>query len=108
MISNIENGRTKMRIDALADVADALNVSADYLLGRTGNPRTLAGDDSHATAFPVEDRALAAALAVLATHYEQLNPYGRRTLLAELRHTFPTLLWSSPPATKQGGSRTGA
>ena len=80
MISNIERSRSLMRIEALADMATALNVSSDYLLGRTDNPKTAGRLEDLAQAFPVEDRQLAAALAVMAEHYEHLNAYGRKVL----------------------------
>ena len=97
MISSIERSRSKMRVEALADMATALNVSTDYLLGRTDNPQTPGRLQNHAEAFPVEDRELAGALAVVALHYEQLNAYGRKVLLADLRRHFPALPWSTVP-----------
>ncbi|WP_282923969.1 helix-turn-helix domain-containing protein [Mediterraneibacter massiliensis] len=36
-----EQGKTEPNIDALIKFADALNVSIDYLVGRTSNPAPL-------------------------------------------------------------------
>ena len=94
-----------MRIEALVDMAMALNVSCDYLLGRTENPKTAGRLEDLAQAFPVDDRHLAAALAVLVEHYEQLNDYGRKVLLAGLRHHFPELPWTSAPAMRHASSK---
>ena len=45
----------------------------------------------------IDDPDLAAALAATAAHYEQLNGYGRRYMLADLRHRYPTGGGSSSP-----------
>lgn len=37
-IQNYESGRRKPSYDALISLADAFNVSLDYLVGRTDNP----------------------------------------------------------------------
>ena len=108
MISSIERSRSKMRVEALADMATALNVSTDWLLERTDNPRTAGRLENHAQAFPVEDRELAGALAVMAVHYEQLNAYGRKVLLADLRRHFPALPWSAAPSVRPANSKAGA
>ncbi len=38
-VNEIEKGRTTTRIDKLATLADYFEVSTDYLLGRTDNPK---------------------------------------------------------------------
>ena len=108
MISNIERSRSLMRVEALTDMAAALNVSTDYLLGRTDNPKTVGRLGDHAQAFPVEDRQLAGALAVVAVHYEQLNAYGRKILLSDLRHHFPSMAWSEAPTIRPAATKTGS
>ena len=107
-ISNIETGKTLIRIEALADAANALNVSTDYLLGRTDNPMTADGLTNRAQAFQVDDPRLADALGAITLHYEQLNAYGRQAFLAELRHHFPTLTWSGIAHGRNAGSSVGA
>lgn len=42
---DIENGKCRARVDLLEKIANELNVSLDYLVGRTDDPRPLPNPD---------------------------------------------------------------
>jgi len=50
-ISNYENGHSSPHNEMLTFLADVLNVSTDYLLGRTDDPNTSDNKDIHRTEF---------------------------------------------------------
>ncbi len=53
-ISKYENGRTNPPLDTLSALAEVLNTSTDYLLGRSDVPHPGAGPDAHPSLSPAE------------------------------------------------------
>lgn len=98
VISAIENGRCKVRIEGLVAAAAALDVSADYLLGLTDEPArrplsAIDGDDEKARIIHVRSAEERGIIAALHDHYTALNPYGRRLFVNTLERTFPDTIW---------------
>lgn len=58
VLSRIEKGTRQLRDDELIKIADKLNVSVDYLLGRTDEPHAIAGKSPSSDLTPKEEREI--------------------------------------------------
>ena len=98
VISSIETGRCKLRLDGLIAAAQALQVSSDYLLGLTDDPgprplSVVSESRGRPQVIHVRSAEEGGIMAALHEHYNNLNPYGRRIFLNTLERTFPDTTW---------------
>ena len=98
VVSAIENGRCKVRIDGLIAAAAALEVSTDYLLGLSdeARPRPASAIESpraEARIIHIQSSEERGLISALHEHYAALNPYGRRLFINALERAFPDTVW---------------
>ena len=97
VISAIENGRCKVRVDGLVAAAAALEVSTDYLVGLTDDPRrgatSVIDDSGRVHIIHIRSSEERGVIAALHEHYTALNAYGRRLFINTLERTFPDTDW---------------